>query len=817
MFRKLLLAIFALFAASGVPCCKAAQSPPATTSNKVQIIGELINAVSDRGANQWFLRDVNGTTITLTGAYKVPDMGVDGAPIQGSVVQLACLFNATTGECLLDGSTSFNVMNPVKSPPVLTMVTLKLLVMIVDYPECGFPATITEDEVRSLYLGPNQDGEGGVAQKYEQCSNGQFVIDSEAFRAIRVPHKCSTPITSSCSYWAVEVLANAATKNIIGAGNFSAFTHYTYVLPPGLRPLCSWDGVALLPGRQTWLQTTPNGVYRWATVMQTALRNYGLWNAWRSGVEFGDNSTCMGRGEVCPNAAEISRLGWATAAVGGDQLDKDILLPGSAKTFILPATYLTGNYSYLRVVPDWLSTYDAIRGKNLYMAVRAAQNGDTALLSEFASKVNIHEVNATMDNSYPSSYLYNDRRVQFINATGNLSVLILNAYNLTVYGGSWVDVDTMRVHLCRFVNSPNECPPLSILEATNPANPVPSPSPVISLPPSTPLSPSPPPPLPPPPPRPRPPSPRPPRPSPPRPPSPRPSPPRRSPPPPPPRRSPPPNPPSPSPPRPRSPPPSLPPPPKIPPPRPSPSSPSTACPPVVGYSVTADTTHRGDDIGCDNISPASTAASQCNMDTSCRAFTTFTGRAGACIKNVSTPTATAPGVCLYTKTTTYCRLIPDYILTPGADMYKAEISCENITPTVAAQRCTESADCKAFNTYFDAGVGIPWACTQSGTGPLKDALGVCYYVKSNTTCPQVPGFTLAADQDHAGDDLTCDQTSLTDTISRCKSDYMCQGFSTLYSNLTTGALRGCTKSVTSPIISKAGSCLYTKVLWISIL
>jgi hypothetical protein len=126
----------------------------------------------------------------------------------------------------------------------------------------------------------------------------------------------------------------------------------------------------------------------------------GLWHSWQAGVEYNDYSTAMGRGDACLNAPEIARMGWATPAVGGDRLDLSSLQPGSAKLFTLPATYLTGNNNYLRLLPNWLPTYSAMAtGRNLYIAVRVAKNGDAALGSEYAGKVNVHEVNAVMVSS----------------------------------------------------------------------------------------------------------------------------------------------------------------------------------------------------------------------------------------------------------------------------------------------------------------------------------------------------------------------------------------------------------------------------------
>lgn len=189
-----------------------------------------------------------------------------------------CFYNPVTIECQpVDAVSSITVISSVKADYNInnTTVLQRLLVMIVEYPECGFPAGLDETTVRNLFLGPGRDGQGGLALKYTQCSYGKFGLNVTAFRVVRVPHMCSTPISSSCAFWAISSLADVATKSLIGENAFSSFTHFTYIVPPGIRSVCRWAGLALLPGERTWLQTIPNGVYRWSTAMQEGLHNYG--------------------------------------------------------------------------------------------------------------------------------------------------------------------------------------------------------------------------------------------------------------------------------------------------------------------------------------------------------------------------------------------------------------------------------------------------------------------------------------------------------------------------------------------------------------
>ncbi|GLC52338.1 hypothetical protein PLESTB_000618100 [Pleodorina starrii] len=287
---------------------------------------------------------------------------------------------------------------PVAVTPVTPATFQKLLVMIMDYSACGFAPGLNESVIRSTFLGPNGDGAGGVAQKYTQCSYGRFNINATAFQVVTVPQNCTSAVTASCSWWAISNGGDTAAKAMLGATVFSDFTHYIYVVPPGLSSVCSWAGLALLPGKQVWLQTSSYGVYRWATVMQEALHNYGLWHSWRNGWEYEDYSTAMGRGDACPSVAETSRMGWATPAAGGGAIDSSVLSQtGSAFSFVLPASYMTGNGNYLRVIPNWLPDYtNILTAKNLYIGVRVAQGADSALSATYAPRVNVHEVNATM-------------------------------------------------------------------------------------------------------------------------------------------------------------------------------------------------------------------------------------------------------------------------------------------------------------------------------------------------------------------------------------------------------------------------------------
>ncbi|EFJ52161.1 metalloproteinase, extracellular matrix glycoprotein VMP35, partial [Volvox carteri f. nagariensis] len=359
----------------------------------------------------------------------------------------------------------------------------RLLVIIMDYSACRAPAALSEFGARNIFMGkPSPVGLGsGITQKYLQCSYGKLNIT--AFKAITVTANCSSnepgPSFSTCPVLRFIKDGSSGAKDILGEDAFlSDFSHYVYVLPPGVNEFCRGDWAAV-PGRQIVLRTLLGSLERWSATLELTLHNFGLWHSWQGGHEFEDGSSPSGRKDVCPNAPELAYLGWTSPVKGGGQVDANTLPVGTVRSFNLPATYLTSDGHFVRVVPDWLPTYSNRTGaKNLYIAVRVNKGGDALLAAPYANAVNVHEVNATMDND-ASRYPYTDRKISFINSAAPRSQVVLTDYKLVLYGGSWVSTDVLRVHFCRYRDSPRECPSLDSLEAALPPpprkNPLPSP------------------------------------------------------------------------------------------------------------------------------------------------------------------------------------------------------------------------------------------------------------------------------------------------------------------------------------------------------
>ncbi|EFJ42791.1 metalloproteinase, extracellular matrix glycoprotein VMP14, partial [Volvox carteri f. nagariensis] len=462
-------------------------APDVAASATVDVSGELM-LVDTHLEAQWIIRQYDGTLTPVALGYTPPKTDDLGKPVlSGALVTIvSCSYSHfhynVQCSCYIDdlgicnpapGDNTVVLLGKTLLLPDIKTIHQRLLVIILDYSICGSPATMNQTAARMVFLGPKGDGSGGIAEKYTQCSHGKFNLNTTAFKVITVRSNCTDAIVKKCAYWTMGSDGETGARLLLGGKAFAEFTHFAYIIPPGVGRVCTWNGLASLPGKQIWLQSWSYGVQRWATVMQEALHNYGLGHSWQDGRESEDFSTVMGRGDACPNAAELAYLGWATPAPGGDRIDSKALPVGTSRTFNMPATYLSPNGSYLRVVPDWLPTYgNPSAARNLYMAVRVRKGGDTLLGSLYANKVNIHEVNATMDNNL-DTYIYQDRKISFVSATPPKSMMNLTTYNLVIYAGSWVDTDVLRVHLCRYQASPIECPTLRALEK----RPMPAPSP----------------------------------------------------------------------------------------------------------------------------------------------------------------------------------------------------------------------------------------------------------------------------------------------------------------------------------------------------
>ncbi|GIL67457.1 hypothetical protein Vafri_20814 [Volvox africanus] len=592
-FQRFLLSLLLLVATSllalddasaATPPSPVPQSPPAQTLTRSPLllrppllqptIAASVLSIYLKGKLQyrttkpigsWLLTSINGSS----SLYMLPNQPVDvqsGQEISpGQGVSLTCFLpNTSTTTCSnITNARITQAAMPIK----ITNITLSVLVVVVRLnksSECDRQRGANVTEVQNAFLGPN-----GYADFFRSCSYGMMVFDRDNLRVEQIEIPCYTEIMK-CNE---ETVVNEAQSQLRDAGiQVGSYSNFLYIVPDIQPTRCRWSGLAELPGLKTWFLPGKPGIFSKGIVMQEILHNFGLHHGWKDGVEYMDYSTAMGNGNSCPSAPELWRLGWATPLV---QLDSSSFPMATYKNFNLSATYLGPTGVMIKIQPDWLGE---LYKMNMYLALRVRMAGDRDLIEELNGKLNIHEINKVIDNSFLAN---EDPKVSFIGALGPGSSVTYFNYKLRLFVGAFDSkTSTIIVTLCRFVTGPNECTADALPMLPSPQSPPPSPpnppSPMLpspqSPPPSPPNPPSPmppspqsPPPSPPNPPSPMPPSPQSPPPSPPNPPSPMlPSP--QSPPPSPP------NPPSPMPPSPQSPPPS-------PPNPPSPMPPSPRSPP----------------------------------------------------------------------------------------------------------------------------------------------------------------------------------------------------------------------------------------------
>ncbi|GIL61816.1 hypothetical protein Vafri_16206 [Volvox africanus] len=413
----------------------------------------------------WLLTSINGSR----SSYTLPNQPVDvlsGREISpGRGISLTCFLpNASTTTC--SNITNARIIQAAM-PIQTTNITLRVLVMVVSLnksSECKSRGGADVTQVESAFLGPN-----GHADFFSNCSYGTMVLDKSNLKVVPIVIPCLAEITANCNVDKIGINSQLPLPTGIEIGSYS---HYVYVLPDGLTS-CTWFGLGMIPGTETWYLPVKPAIFSRGIVMQEILHNFGLYHGWQNGVEYEDYSTAMGRGNSCPSAPELWRLGWATPLV---QLNSMSFPMATYKTYTLPATYLGPTGVMIKIQPDWLGE---LYKKNMYLALRVKMAGDRDLLEQFNGKVNIHELNKSIDNSFVAA---GDPMVSFIGAYGPGSSLSYSNYKLHLLVGEFDSkTSNINVTLCRFVTEPNECT----------ADAPPKPSSPWSLPPSPPNPPSP--------------------------------------------------------------------------------------------------------------------------------------------------------------------------------------------------------------------------------------------------------------------------------------------------------------------------------------
>ncbi|GIL68365.1 hypothetical protein Vafri_21668 [Volvox africanus] len=429
----------------------------------------------------WVLTSINGSS----GSFTLPNQPVDVLSGQeifpGWGVSLTCFLpNTSTTSC--SNITNARIIQAVRLAQA-TNITLSMLVMVLSLSnssECNSRGGANVTQVRNAFLVRNN-----YADFFRNCSYGMMVLDKEKLTVVSTVMPCSAEIIN-CN---VDAIANNAAKFQLIAGiQVTSYSHFVYVLPDNLT--CGWGGLGDLPGTQSWFTADKSGIFSKGTVMQEILHNFGLYHSWKDWVEYDDYSTAMGSGDSCPSAPELWRLGWATPLA---QLNSSSFPLATYKNFTLPATYLSPRGVMIKIQPDWLGE---LYTKNMYLALRVKMAGDRDLIEQFNGKLNIHELNKSIDNSFLAE---RDPKISFMGALDPGSSVIRFDYKLHLLVGVFDSkISTIIVTLCRFVTGPNECtadaPSTSLPSPPKPPSPMPpspwSPPPSPTNPPS-PMPPSP--------------------------------------------------------------------------------------------------------------------------------------------------------------------------------------------------------------------------------------------------------------------------------------------------------------------------------------
>lgn len=322
------------------------------------------------------------------------------------------------------------------SQPVKPAVVVRLLVMVVSLEGgCTKAPAASVEAVREAYT-----REGGYFDFWRQCSYGWMVGDRATLKVAETPVQCSS-LTLACNPWALAAAADKVAAQMLGRALQPYFNRFSYILPSGYGASCGWSGLGDIPvpytipglaenfGKRTWYVADMGpewGFWKRGFVFQELLHNAGLWHAHYQGVEYEDNSSCMGLGDVCPNAPELWRLGWALPRA---VLRTSTLHTNRYRTFLLAST-AAGRYgSFLRVLPDWLDRRAYV--KNLYLSFRTARGADEQLAEEFREQLSIHEWDRAIDGD-PAGYYGQYDSVNLLTVLPPFGAVDLSPYKLMI-------------------------------------------------------------------------------------------------------------------------------------------------------------------------------------------------------------------------------------------------------------------------------------------------------------------------------------------------------------------------------------------------
>ncbi|PNH10319.1 hypothetical protein TSOC_002954 [Tetrabaena socialis] len=374
----------------------------------------LLTYVNTHEEIVWTLVQANDTTVYTLASGQPVDESLENVAA-GSTISLVCTPSTTEFNTCIATSTARITLSaaPVRS----TGIRIRMLVLNMRLTGgCNYGG-LSSNEVTNLFL-----RQGGHADQMNACSYGSMQFDRSGFRVLNTPVPCLNSIRYQCDWSVILEQSLASARQLIGSDAMAFYTHTAIVLPKIDPYPCRWAGLALIPSTITFYQPAGYGVYRTATVMQEIIHNYQLIHGWRNGKEYDDYSTCRN------------------------------MQPGQFITFVLPATYTAASRNMLKIQPNWMGFYYR---RNVYLALRQRGGGDKLLAAEFTNKINIHDVEKNIDNSFTAG---GDPRISFNRAVGANGATVLDEFRLVVHTGGFTTGGTkMVVKVCRFLLSSSEC------------------------------------------------------------------------------------------------------------------------------------------------------------------------------------------------------------------------------------------------------------------------------------------------------------------------------------------------------------------------
>eukprot|EP00798_Chlamydomonas_sp_ICE-L_P028661 gene28661-31838_t len=162
--------------------------------------------------------------------------------------------------------------------------------------------------------------------------------------------------------------------------------------------------------------------------------------------EYGDYSSCMGRGDVCPNAVEAYRVQWVNAI---ETLTSSNMGVGQIFSYTIPP--LDSSSTPLVVVrPSWASTYKF----NLYFSTRRSSGGDSGISSTFRNSISVHSIDKDIDLRGSNE----NADIHILRTVSANTRQVFSAQKVVLDVGTVANDGSIGITLCRYSSSDSHPP-----------------------------------------------------------------------------------------------------------------------------------------------------------------------------------------------------------------------------------------------------------------------------------------------------------------------------------------------------------------------